>query len=87
MRLPEVAAELREIADEYDIPRLHELADEIKRRPFEKGPRVSRKITPEIRRAVRAMKRANPKMAQIMIAKHLGINQGRVSEILKGKRT
>ena len=87
MRLPEVAEELRELAKEYDIPRLLELADEIKRRPSMKGERVSKKITPDIRHAVKAIKRKYPNIAQITIAKHLGINQGRVSEILKGKRT
>jgi predicted XRE-type DNA-binding protein len=43
-------------------------------------------MTEDLAETIRALKSANPRMTQIEIARKLVINQGRVSEVLKGKR-
>lgn len=50
-----------------------------------KASRTSNKITAELRDSVLLYMRANPNAANHVIAKHFGINQGRVSEIIAGK--
>lgn len=87
MRIPEIADRLREVAAERGLPELAGLADELRRRPA--GPRpptVSQPMSEDLAEAIRALKASNPRMTQVEIARKLVINQGRVSEVLKGKR-
>ncbi len=87
MRIPEVAKELRELAVEHDLPRLAELADELKRR--KRAPRTlpkSTPMTPELADDIREYRAENPDASQREIAEHFDINPGRVSEVLIGKR-
>lgn len=86
MRLPEIVEELHKLADDFSIPRLHDLADEIRRRPSTRSAPTSRPMTPTLRAQIRLAARLNPEMSQLEIAKSFGVNQGRVSEALKGKR-
>lgn len=66
---------------------LHALAEETKRRPpVRHAPVAARKVTPEITRAIRATARANPDLTNREIGRLHGVDGGRVSETLAGKR-
>lgn len=88
MKLPEVAARLRELAVSLPCPELNELADEIARRPAgTRAPVKSARMTAKLKADIIAFAAANPGMAQTEIGAHFNVNPGRVSEALKGKRT
>lgn len=86
MRIPEIADRLREVAAEQDLPELAGLADELRRRPSQRAPARSRPMTYALQNEIRDLRAANPRMPQADIARLCGVNQGRVSEVLKGKR-
>lgn len=87
MRIPDISEEMRLLAVQHNIPRLIELADELGRRTSTRAPRSSNKMTKEIEAKIRKLKARHPDMTQLDIAKQVGVNQGRVSETLNGKRT
>jgi hypothetical protein len=88
MKLPEIRARLEELADEHNLPELRTLASETRRRYHgRKAPPVSKPITPSLEHGIRTYAQAFPDMAMHEIARVFGTNQGRVSEILFGKRT
>lgn len=101
MRLPEVQATIERIAaellmfhDAADLDRaadeLRALARQIPRRPngnLSKAPRHSRRMTPELAAAIRADHEAHPDDSMFTIGQRHGVNQGRVSEAIYGKRT
>lgn len=85
--IPEIRSRMYELAIELDCPELRELAEETKRRPaVRRAPTEAKKITPELRRRVRAHARRHPAKPMRAIGRAFGIDQGRVSEILAGKR-
>lgn len=98
MRLPEVQTELRRLAAGLrmfglaDDPvalasSLEHLADEMHRRPrATNAPVTSTPMTPALRARIIDTAARNPELSQHVIAKLLGTNQGRVSEVLAGKR-
>lgn len=89
MRIPEVRARLYELSAVYQLPELHELAEHLRRRTTGEGRAVRRAsdpVTPAIVKAVRSYAAAYPDMPQHAIAVVFRLNQGRVSEILNGKR-
>ena len=87
MRLPDIATELRQLAEKHSLPRLTELAENMARRKRAvKAPSVSKKVTPEMADAIRAYKKLHPDVTQLQIGVVFGVNQGRVSEVLHGKR-
>lgn len=87
MRKPQVQAELRKLAEEHNLPRLNELANELSnRRPVRRAPTACRRMTDGLRQEVRDFADANPEMTYTNIAQHFNINIGRVSETLAGKR-
>ena len=82
MRIPEIQAELKDIAD-----RVAKLSAALSRRPAKrKAPATSKKVTPLVKAAIQMTALANPQMSQQAIATKHGVNTGRVSEILRGKR-
>ena len=87
MRLPEIQARLRQIAEFHGLPELAVLADEMRRRPSHKAPISSEPMTDELRDAIRAFARRHQHMTQVDIGRHFNVNQGRVSEALKGFRS
>lgn len=88
MKIPQVADRLREIAAEAGLSELSRLADELRRRPAGRKARPSsRPMTDELAREIRAYRRANPHLSQVEISRRFNVNQGRVSEVLKGVRT
>lgn len=87
MRIPEVRDEIYALSVSLGSPRLAELADELKRRKV--ALRVNPKsnpITPKLVALIKAYKLKHPRQAQHQIAAHFSVSQGRVSEILSGKR-
>ena len=88
MRLPEIAARLRELAIELDCSELSELADEISRRKGgQRAPATSAPMTDQIRNEIKEIHQKYPNLSQQKIASKVGVNPGRVSETLRGKRT
>jgi hypothetical protein len=87
MRIPDVADELRELAVKHGIPRLSQLADELGRRQLAtRAPISSNKMTEKLAEKIRKFARRHPNMSQLDVGVHFGVNQGRVSEALYGKR-
>jgi hypothetical protein len=94
MRIPEVAQRMREIAGEIQeacptqSAELLELADELRRRSGEgRAPATSTKMTPELSEEIKEYAKAHPGMSHQQIAEVFGVNIGRVSEAILGKRT
>lgn len=88
MKIPQVADRLREIAAEAGLSELSRLADELRRRPAGRKARpTSTPMTDELARQIRDCRRANPALSQVDIARRFRVNQGRISEVLKGKRS
>lgn len=99
MRRPEVQQELRAFAahlrmfgyppDAGEVAaRLDGWADALSQRvAVTNGRRVSARMTPAKVREIWETHRMFPSMPQHEIARRCGVNQGRVSEVLAGKRT
>jgi hypothetical protein len=87
MRIPEVRDRLRELADAYSLPELHALADELHRRPpVRKADVSSEPMTGQLAAEIRDYARRHPGASFARIAGVFGVNPGRVSEVLAGKR-
>lgn len=87
MTMDQVRARLYALAELHGIPELHLLAERTKRKFNGRLPRpVSETVTPEKNAAMRAYHAAFPDKALHQIARVFGVNQGRVSEALRGKR-
>jgi hypothetical protein len=82
MRLPEVAARLEELGKE--ISQLSKMI--ARRKPIRKAEPTSTPMSPDLARDIRAFARQHPTMSQLKIGQKFGVNQGRVSEALRGKR-
>ena len=81
--IPAIRDRLRELADEYDIDELNELADEMYRKSAKKRASVrSPKLTAQMAQDIRDYSSANPGAHQQDIAEKFGVNHGRVSEAL-----
>lgn len=87
MRIPDIQSELRTLSTRHGMPRLAELADLMKRRsPRVVAPQSSVKMPPEIKKGIKAYRATNPNATQLEIGNHFGVNPGRVSETLRGKK-
>jgi len=85
--IPEIRARLHELADELGVPELAQLAEETKRQYHgRRAPSRARPIDDSMAMRVRLFARRNPEMPQRDIGRKFGIDGGRVSEILFGKR-
>ena len=81
--IPEMRQRLYEIAIE-----LNDISDQLERRPArKKAPQSSVSMTPELREEIRAFALTHPDWTENDIGIRFDVNQGRVSEILRGKRT
>lgn len=84
--IPAVRDRLRELADEYGIDELHDLADQMYRKSAKKrAPVRSPKLTPEMAEEIRQYASDHPDAHQQDIAEKFGVNHGRVSEALDGQ--
>jgi anthranilate/para-aminobenzoate synthase component II len=70
----------------YIADKIQQLSEETRRRSYERAPVTSRNVTKTVRASVRMMAEFHPEMAHQALAEAHGINIGRVSEILHGKR-
>lgn len=85
--IPELREELRVLSYRLGVPRLAEIAAELKRRPAKAAGRVtSTPMTPQLRAEIRAYALANPTLTQVEVAAKFNVNPGRVSEAVSGKR-
>jgi predicted XRE-type DNA-binding protein len=67
--------------------RLETVRDQLRNRPPQtRGAFTSRKVDLTVRRQIVDLHQTRPDLPQHEIAKITGVNQGRVSEILAGKR-
>jgi len=85
--MAEIRQRLYELAKEYRLDELRQLANMTKRRNFGRKARTEAKpITQNIVNKVRLYDEMHPDISQREIAELHGINQGRVNEILHGFR-
>ena len=85
--IPEIRARLHELALEYGLPELSELAEETRRKFHgRRAPVRARAVDEDVAATVKVYAEDHPKMAQREIGQKFGIDGGRVSEILFGKR-
>lgn len=85
--IPELREELRVLSHRLGVPRLAEIAAELKRRPAQAAGRVtSTPMTPALRAQIRAYALANPALTQVEVARVFNVNPGRVSEAVSGRR-
>jgi hypothetical protein len=95
-----VQARLFRIADELDLPLLFprtlaDVATEIRylaglmdrRKSVKHAPKSSRKMTPELKEQLKRDREQHPDHTYERIAQRHGVNSGRVSEAVTGKRT
>lgn len=93
-RQHEITAELAQIAARVGEPRIAELAAELdeiaeegrRRPPVKIAPRRAAAVTEEIALAVIEYAATHPTTPNRLIGQRFGIDGGRVSEILAGKR-
>jgi hypothetical protein len=85
----EMIADIIQYTDNYYIKRKLGRALQLMHRVTEirRASEVAQTITPDIRRKVRQLANSNPDMTMYEIAGEVGLrNQGRISDILHGKR-
>lgn len=85
MRIPEIQRRLNELSVDLQCPELKRLAFALSRRPGQSGPRTSRRVDDAVRKEVMRL-RAETDYSQQKIGELVGVNGGRVSEILHGYR-
>lgn len=95
MTIPEIREEMLELSHEAETitkrlrviaKRIAVLAEETKRRSYDRAPVTSRRITEDVKRSVRIYANQHPQASHQEIAEAHNINIGRISEILHGKR-
>lgn len=85
--IPEIRARLHELADELGVPELAQLAEETRRQYHgRRAPSRARPVDDSLAMRVTLFARRHPDMPQREIGRRFGIDGGRVSEILFGKR-
>lgn len=87
MTIPEVQHRLEQLARELACPELRVLARELRRRSSSPGTITSRPMSAEAVREIRTLAARYPGWSQQQIAREVGVNPGRVSEVLHGLRT
>lgn len=88
MRIPDIQDRLIEIAHEIGNSEIERLARKLSRRsPTRKAPNSSEPMTDKKAAQIRQYAKDNPRMTQVEIGRRFGVNQGRVSEALRGFRT
>ena len=87
LTIPQVRVRLTEIANEHGIDEIHELVEELYRKPLAKkrAPVRSPTMTPELAEGIREYAQDNPDVHQQEIAEMFGVNHGRISEALHGE--
>lgn len=94
MKLPDVREELHKLASDLDAAglglvgqRLAYLAEQTRRRsPLKRAEPRAKPITDETKKRIRDTAAAHPAWSLREIGRHVGVDQGRVSEVLRGFR-
>jgi hypothetical protein len=88
MTIPQIRERLLELAGEHDLPELAALAEETRRRSpaKRKAPTTSRPLTHGVVVGIRAYAASHPDVSQQQLAEIFHVNNGRISEALRGKR-
>jgi methyl-accepting chemotaxis protein len=93
--IPEIRELIGELTEEskrlarrqlYIAQKISELSEETRRRTYDRAPSTSKNVTSVVRMSVRKMAASNPDLSHQALAEAHGINIGRISEILHGKR-
>jgi hypothetical protein len=85
--IPQIRERLHELAKELCCPELHALAEETKREFHGRiAPVRSKLVSEAVADEIRRTAENHPLMSQQEIALRVGVNAGRVSETLFGKR-
>ena len=87
MRIPEIRDRLHALADDHNIPELHHLAEETRRRsPLKRASAKYPALTEEQAGQVRSMYRTRRSLGVRDLANMFGTSVGRVSEAIRGFR-
>jgi hypothetical protein len=87
LTIPEIRARLYVLAVELNCPELKELADATKRRPYlRRAAPTAKRIGPMDAAMIREYAANHLDESLQSIAEQFGVNQGRVSECLRGER-
>lgn len=95
LTIPEIREEMLELSNEAEAltkrlrviaKRIAVLAEETRRRSYDRAPVTSRRITEDVKRSVRLYASQHPSASHQEMAEAHNINIGRISEILHGKR-
>jgi hypothetical protein len=88
MTIPQIRERLIQLSVEHDLPELVLLAEETRRRPpvKVKAPATSRPLTHGVVIGIRAYASQHPTASHQQLAEIFHVNNGRVSEALRGKR-
>ncbi len=85
--IPQIRTRLHELAVELDLPELAELAEETRRQYHgRRAPVRARAVTDNMASRIKEYAAENPSTPQRDIGQAFGIDGGRVSEVLFGKR-
>lgn len=95
LTIPEIREEMLELSHEAEAitkrlkviaKRIAVLAEETRRRSYDRAPNTSKRITEDVKRSVRIHANQHPNASHQEIAEAHNVNIGRISEILHGKR-
>lgn len=86
LTIPQIRERLHELAVIHGIPELSSLATATIRRSYKRAPSTRSGLDRKLKSSIRAFVKENPEMAFQDVANIFGVNPGRVSEAVHGKR-
>ncbi len=86
LTIPQIRERLHELAVIHGIPELSSLATATIRRSYKRAPSTRSGLDRKLKASIRAFVKENPEMAFQDVANIFGVNPGRVSEAVHGKR-
>lgn len=95
--IPEVQSSMLDLAEDLELGvvspevaaiELRDYVRELYRRtPKSRAKPTARRVTPELRKQIRAYKKLHPDFSNRKIGRHFDVDGGRVSEALRGYRS
>ena len=86
LTIPQIRERLFELAIYHNNPELADLARATYRRSYKRAPSTRSGLDRKLKASIRAFVKENPETAFQDVANIFGVNPGRVSEALHGKR-
>jgi len=86
LTIPQIRERLHELAVIHGIPELSSLATATIRRSYKRAPSTRSGLDRKLKASIRAFVKENPETAFQDVANIFGVNPGRVSEAVHGKR-